>query len=85
RLRRAENELGSIPNFEIIFAEKAQLPFVYKRGSFILAVNPGAAAVSLPLDKIPKAHTAKVYAIGDCTIENGNLHMKDQSFGIWRI
>ncbi|MDR0513147.1 MAG: hypothetical protein LBG93_08635 [Treponema sp.] len=85
RLRRAENELGSMPNFEIIFAEKARLPFVYKRGSFILAVNPGEAEVSLPLDKIPKAHTAKVYAIGDCAIENGSLQMKEQSFGIWRI
>jgi maltose alpha-D-glucosyltransferase/alpha-amylase len=81
RLRRGEPELQAGPNLEILHAQKGELPFIYRRGSFILALNPGGRAVRIPF----KLTGRRVYAIGNCGLEQGECRMEGQSFGIWRI
>jgi maltose alpha-D-glucosyltransferase/alpha-amylase len=79
-LRRAEPDLQARPNLEILYAQKNELPFIYRRGAFVLAVNPGGNTVSVPVQAAGK----QVYAIGRCGLENGRCTMEGQSFGVWR-
>jgi maltose alpha-D-glucosyltransferase/alpha-amylase len=81
RLRRAEADLASKPNLEILRAGP-EAPFIYRRGSFVIAVNPGSRAAGAPLGVMPKA---RAYALGTCALENGACRMEGQSFGIWRV
>jgi maltose alpha-D-glucosyltransferase/alpha-amylase len=85
RLRHAEPDLQARPNFEIIYAEKSKLPFVYRRGSLLAAVNPGVQAVNAAIPENPPAESAPLYAQGNCSFEKGLVRMEGQSFGIWRI
>ncbi|MDR3284788.1 MAG: hypothetical protein LBS97_06390 [Treponema sp.] len=79
RLRNTEGDLRGKPNLEILHADS--LPFIYRRGSLLLAVNPGgnraAARVSLSGETI--------YAIGQGSLENGLCALEGQSFAVWRI
>ncbi|GHU26790.1 hypothetical protein FACS1894172_02670 [Spirochaetia bacterium] len=43
---RGEADLQSKANLEILYAEKGKVPFVYKRGSFVMAVNPSGQAAA---------------------------------------
>jgi maltose alpha-D-glucosyltransferase/alpha-amylase len=80
RLRRAEPDLQGKPNLEILHAEG--LPFLYRRGAFIMGINPGAGPVNA---SVPGNSEAKaVYAIGSCKLEKGLCEMGGQSFGVWR-
>jgi maltose alpha-D-glucosyltransferase/alpha-amylase len=83
KLRHAEPDLRSKPNLEILYAETGKLPFVYKRGSLVMAVNPSGNTVSEAVPLVPAAQ--KVYAIGKCSFDKGLCEMEGQSFGIWRI
>ncbi|MDR3342127.1 MAG: hypothetical protein LBT14_04950 [Treponema sp.] len=87
RLRHTEADLQSKPNLEILYAEQDKLPFIYRRGSLIMAVNPGEKAVSTPV-KVAGSMTASslqaIYSIGQCGIDHGVCHMAGQSFGMWR-
>jgi maltose alpha-D-glucosyltransferase/alpha-amylase len=80
RLRRAEADLGALPNLEILFAEKERLPFVYRRGAFIAAVNPGGVPAEAPV----AARGSPVYVIGGASLEGGRCRLDAQSFGIWK-
>jgi maltose alpha-D-glucosyltransferase/alpha-amylase len=84
RLRHAERDLQSVPNLEILYAEKGKLPFVYRRGSFIIAANPSGKDVEAPVKAQAKTATA-VYAIGQCALTDGVCNMGAQSFGAWRV
>jgi maltose alpha-D-glucosyltransferase/alpha-amylase len=79
-LRRAEPDLQAKPNLEILYAQKSALPFIYRRGAFVLAVNPSGNSVTAPVQAAGK----QVYAIGRCGLENGACTMDGQSFGVWR-
>ncbi|MDR3285044.1 MAG: hypothetical protein LBS97_07700 [Treponema sp.] len=81
KLRHDEPDLQSKPNLEIIFAEHEKLPFVYRRGVFVLAVNPSGSATetSVSFEGRP------VYTIGECFLEKGKCRMGQQSFGVWRV
>jgi maltose alpha-D-glucosyltransferase/alpha-amylase len=79
-LRRAEPDLQAKPNLEILYAQKNTLPFIYRRGAFVLAVNPGGNSVTAPV----QASGNRVYAIGHCALEKGLCSMDGQSFGVWR-
>jgi len=86
KLRHAEPDLQARANLEIVFAEKSRLPFVYRRGSMLLAVNPGVKAASAQVKGAPvPGGSAPLYAIGDCAFEPGSVRMEGQSFGIWRL
>jgi maltose alpha-D-glucosyltransferase/alpha-amylase len=79
-LRHAEADLWAAPNLTVLYAEKGKLPFVYRRGSLILAVNPGVKAVSVELGLGGRA----LYTLGACCLENGVCRMEGQSFGVWK-
>jgi maltose alpha-D-glucosyltransferase/alpha-amylase len=80
RLRHTEPDLQAKPNLEILYAQKGDLPFIYQRGSCVLALNPGGKPVTVPF----KAAGRQVYAIGRCCLENGEFCMESQSFGVWQ-
>ena len=79
-LRHRFPDLQAAPNFKVLYAEKGRYPFVYRRGGFVLAVNPSGAAAEVPL---AEAGTP-VYSIGNCSLRDGTLSMDGQSFGIWK-
>ncbi|GHU01674.1 alpha-amylase [Betaproteobacteria bacterium] len=88
RLRHGESDLQGKANLEIIHADKAS-PFIYRRGSFILAVNPTGKAAEAPVKSgsniITVANSKPVYAIGGGSIENGVCTLEAQSFGVWKL
>jgi maltose alpha-D-glucosyltransferase/alpha-amylase len=78
RLRRSEPDLQGLPNLEILHSQG--LPFVYRRGPFIMAVNPGEGPASARIE----GGGTGVYSIGAARLEKGLCEMGGQSFGIWR-
>jgi Glycosidases len=78
-LRHANPDLQAAANFEVLYAEKGRYPFVYRRGKFILAVNPSRETAEIPLEQQGKP----VFQIGGCTLQNGRLSMEGQSFGVF--
>ncbi|MDR1898423.1 MAG: hypothetical protein LBQ55_00260 [Treponema sp.] len=87
KLRHGNPDLRSKPNLEILYPEKntprGRTPFVYRRGAFLAAVNPGAAPASVRLKGAGPAKA--VYAIGDCGLDGDTCRMGGQSFGLWSV
>jgi maltose alpha-D-glucosyltransferase/alpha-amylase len=84
-LRNSEGDLQSNPNLEIIYAERGKLPFIYRRGNFIIAVNPGGKKVEKNISRLGLNNTEVVFSIGKCFVKNNVCIMEEQSFGIWRV
>jgi maltose alpha-D-glucosyltransferase/alpha-amylase len=85
RLRHREEDLCAKPNLEIIHAGSADSgdrSFLYRRGAFIIAVNPGTKTVDVPVSVNGKPEL--VYSIGGCGSENGICRLESQSFGVWK-
>lgn len=82
KLRREFPDLQAAPNFEVVYGEKEKLPFVYRRGGYLLAVNPSGVeqTVSLPEEQPRKT----VYAIGRADWSGNALRLASQSFAIFR-
>ena len=78
KLRHGEADLQADAAFEVIYAEAGQ-PFVYRRGSLIVAVNPSGEAVSVPA---PVAGKAVRFRLGDCRVGGDALEMGPQSFAV---
>jgi len=99
RLRKSSEELGSKPNLQILHVGNSAYTnagisdslvsvavdrsFFYRRGDFIIAINPGAGAVEVPLS-VQKTPELK-YSIGGCKIEKGIFKLEPQSFGVWKF
>lgn len=49
KLRHENESLRSDEPFEVLYARSKEFPFVYKRGNFIMAVNPSKKEVSAPV------------------------------------
>jgi maltose alpha-D-glucosyltransferase/alpha-amylase len=89
RLRNSNEELGSKPNLEILHTgnssagNQGDRSFFYKRGDFIIGLNPAADAVQVPVgvQKTPEL----VHSLGGCGIENGVFKLEPQSFGVWKF
>jgi maltose alpha-D-glucosyltransferase/alpha-amylase len=87
RLRNSNEELGAKPNLQILYQgvpDSADRTFFYKRGSFIMGLNPGAVGVNAVRVSVPKTPEL-VYSIGGCGTENGIFNLEPQSFGVWKI
>jgi maltose alpha-D-glucosyltransferase/alpha-amylase len=82
RLRCAETDIQGLPNLEILHAWGRL--FVYRRGAFIMAVNPGEAPASARLEALNGTSVSGVYSIGGAKLDKGLCEMGGQSFGIWR-
>jgi len=87
-LRNGEEDLQSKANLEIIHAPGAgsgDRSFVFRRGSCVIAVNPGGNAVNVNHDKLlVNKNPSLLYSIGDCCYENGAIQLGAQSFGVWK-
>jgi len=88
RLRNSNEELGSKPNLQILYQGvpgSADRMFFYKRGSFIMGLNPGSVAVGVNAERVSVQKTPElVYSIGGCGTENGIFKLEPQSFGVWK-
>ncbi len=83
RIRRENNDdLGADGDFEVIYAERNKYPFVYKRGNFIIGVNPSGEKQCIDFDGEVKNI---IYQIGDVSIENQKLCFEAQSFVLMKI
>lgn len=78
-LRHASPGLQAEPNFEVVYAEKDCFPFVFRRGSFQIAVNPSSRSAAAAVGGTGKA----VFQIGNCSLKDGTLQMGGQSFAVF--
>jgi maltose alpha-D-glucosyltransferase/alpha-amylase len=86
-LRRTEKDLGSRANLEILYADPGKpFFFIYRRGSFVIGVNPGEQPVEASVKKLTGE---PVYILAaqpeQCALARGRCRMAGQSFGIWKI
>ncbi|MDR0761202.1 MAG: hypothetical protein LBF74_14020 [Treponema sp.] len=85
-LRRAEKDLGSTANLKILYAEPGKPPFIYRRGSFVIGVNPGKEPAEAPVDGLTGEPVYVLAAEPEpCMLERGLCRMTGQSFGIWKL
>jgi len=66
-LRRRYPDLGADGDFSVVYAEKEKFPFVYRRGKFLVFVNPAA--------RDARMNWADKQALGDVVYEIGRFMM----------
>jgi len=81
KLRQAHPDLQADGDFEIIYAQKNEVPFVYRRGIYLLAVNPSLQEVTISLSQAGET----IFQIGESTLTGGQLRMSAQSFFVAAI
>lgn len=79
RLRHEIPELGNGSGFEVVYAEKGKYPFVYRRGGYVVFVNPSDDKVSIPF---AEGVEEKVYIIGEISFRCKKATMSPSSFAI---
>ncbi len=79
-LRHQLPDLQADTGFSVLYGEKGKLPFVYQRGSLILAVNPSKEKADAPL----AVHGTVLFEIGGCRLRNGRIETDGQSFAVIR-
>ncbi len=77
-LRQANPELGNYSPWAVYSAEKGSRVFAYKRGSWLVAMNPGVGTEELWLD----GDYELVYKIGEPAQYGDKLVLKPQSFAV---
>ena len=82
KIRKENPDLCGNGDFEILFAEKNTYPFIFRRGSFVIAVNPSANDAFAPFGYEMKE---KVYSIGETVVSNGTIKLKGQSYCLMKI
>lgn len=92
-LRHQYLDLQADGSFEVIYAEKEQFPFVYRRGNLLIAINPSDKKASCALT--PEAFTRKdenkqsaahgVFSIGSHSLSGNSLIMEAQSFVVFEL
>ncbi len=79
-LRHGEEQLQADADFSVVCSEPDK-PFVYRRGSLLLAVNPNGQDRSVG---IAACGLTKIFAIGSAELRNGTLTMGPQSFAVFK-
>ena len=77
RLRHEHAALQADAEFEVIYAEQDEFPFVFRRGDLIIGINPSEKKATASL---PKNGMKTIYKIGDVELKDASLHMQPQSF-----
>ena len=77
-LRHMHADLQADADFNVIYAEKEKMPFVYKRGKLILAINPSGLEETISLDELQGYKP--IYTIGKASIEEITLTIGPSSF-----
>ncbi len=81
-VRHKYEDLQSDGDFEVIYAEKGKYPFIFKRGRFIIAVNPTDKEQSAPFEY---SCDEPVFSIGEFCIKNNKIIMLPQSIKVMKI
>lgn len=76
KLRHKYADLQADSPFEVAYAEKDEFPFVYRRGSLTIAVNPSDQKASFSLERNQK----KIFEIGSTQVDELTVKMAPQSF-----
>ncbi|MBQ9326736.1 MAG: glycosylase [Clostridia bacterium] len=79
QLRRKTSDLQADGGMEVVSAQKDML--AYRRGAYLMAVNPTGHAREMTLEENWKA----VFAIGNVEWENGICRLGPQSFGVGKV
>ena len=82
KLRKKNPELAADGDFEILYAEENSFPFVYKRGKFVIFVNPIDRLADVRFDYEVKQ---EVYKIGECVQSWEKMTLGPQSFIIVEV
>ncbi len=77
KLRHSDPDLQADTELEVLYAEPGKLPFVYRRGGRILAVNPGSEEVSVRLEAEDRE---LLFRVGEGCLKDGILKAGPQSF-----
>ena len=70
RLRAGEEALQAADNLELVYAAEGEYPFVFRRGKFVVAVNPCARQAQAAL---PQGNFRVRESIGKATLESGSV------------
>ncbi len=81
-VRHQFTDLQSDGDFEVVYAKKGKYPFIFKRGDFIIAVNPTEQKQTAPFDF---DCDAPVFSIGKACVENDEITMLPQSLGVMKV
>jgi alpha-glucosidase len=86
-LRGENRDLQADGPFETVYAAKEKTPFVYRRGRFVISVNPEKKEEKVDLTgRLADARKlTKIYEIGSSDCAEGILTAGPQSFVIFRI
>ena len=68
-------------DFEVVYAESGKYPFIFKRGKFVIAVNPTDKEQKAPC----KFDGEQVFAIGKACVENEEITMLPQSLVVIKV
>jgi maltose alpha-D-glucosyltransferase/alpha-amylase len=80
RLRHSQSDLLSEPNLQIVYMEPGKLPFVYRRGERIMAVNPSSGKACAP---VKEQDRDSVWKIGEGSLKDQLLTLDPQSFVVF--
>ena len=68
--------------FDVVYAEKEKYPFIYKRGKFVVVVNPSSNDETVPFD-FDVAST--LYQIGKTEVKDNKVTAYGSSFAIFEV
>ena len=80
-IRHANPDLQSDGEFEVIYAVKEKYPFIFKRGEFIIAVNPTNQEQSAPF----AFDCDTVYELGSHEQKGSYMVMSAQTLSLLKI
>ena len=80
-IRHKNADLQSDGDFEVVYAEKNKYPFIFKRGRFIIAVNPTSEKQTAPFE----FEGEPVFTIGKACIEKNKIEMQPQTLEVIEI
>lgn len=81
-LRHQNPDLGNNGEFQVIYGEKEKYPFIYKRGKFIIVVNPSANTETVDFDFNIKS---TLYSLGKTEVKDKRLTAYPSSFAIFEV
>lgn len=92
QLRHAQDDLKADGEFAVVYAKKESCPFLYRRGSLLLGVNPSGSAVTVPweeLSQVPdqlagRKSAEPLFCVGGGSAEAEGITLEAQSFMIVR-
>ena len=82
RLRKENEELHAVNNLELVYAEENAYPFVFRRGRFLIAVNPRAESAQA---SVPAGNYKEVFRVnGNAEISGENLTIGGVTLAVFR-